>query len=69
MQICCFASTIVYCKALRTLKSQFGIDSTQSLFIHDHNYMINNKSDSQQFWTTYSPGRRPWGRASSHFAV
>jgi len=24
--------------------------------------MINNKSDSQQFWTTYSPGRRPWNR-------
>jgi len=24
--------------------------------------MINNKSDSQQFWTAYSPGRRAWGR-------
>jgi len=22
--------------------------------------MINNKSDIQQFWTIYSPGRRPW---------
>jgi len=27
--------------------------------------MINNKSDGQQFWTTYSPGRRPWGRINT----
>jgi len=24
--------------------------------------MINNKSGGQQFWTTYSPGPKPWGR-------
>jgi len=33
--------------------------------------MINKKSDGQQFWTTYSPGRSPWGRRTnthcSHF--
>jgi len=27
--------------------------------------MINNKSDGQQFWTTYSPGCRSWGRINT----
>jgi len=27
--------------------------------------MINDMSDCQQFWTTYSTGRSPWGRINT----